>query len=259
MFPILHLGPLAIQAPGFILLVGLWLGMSLAEKHSLQFGVKKDYVSSIVLAAAGGALLLARLAYAAEHLDAYLARPLSLLSLDTAALAPWGGALGALLGAFIYGQRKAIPWAAMLDALSPLLAVMGVALPLANLASGNGYGAPTSLPWGIELWGTMRHPSQVYEIIAAAFILMDTWPSYGIEPPRPAGRTFWRFAAWTAGARLFLEAFRGDSTLLPGGVRAEQIGAWLVLAVSLWVLGKLREAEAAERETFAASSEKEQL
>ncbi len=257
MFPILHLGPLAIQAPGFILLVGLWLGMSLAEKHSLQFGVKKEHISSIVLAAAFGGLPGARLVYAAEHPDLYLTHLLSLLSLDNATLSVWGGAGGALLGALLYGRRKSLPWAAMLDALSPLLAVMGVALPLANLASGNGYGAPTNLPWGIELWGATRHPSQVYEIIAAAFILMDTWPSYGIEPPRPAGRTFWRFLAWTAGARLFLEGFRGDSALWPGGIRAEQVLAWGVLALSLWVLGKLRETEAAERESvLVAPNEK---
>ncbi len=245
MFPILHLGPLAIQAPGFILLTGVWLGMSLAEKHSLQFGLKKDYISSIVLAAAAGALAGARLAYAAEHPDAYLANPLSFLSPDTATLSPWGGAAGALLGAFIYGQRKAVHWAGMLDALSPFLAVLGMALPLANLASGNGYGLPTRLPWGIELWGAVRHPVQVYEFIAGTLILMDTWPSYGIEPLRPAGRTFWRFAAWTAGARLFLGAFRGDSTLLPGGIRLEQVLAWAVLALSLWVLNRLREAQPA--------------
>jgi hypothetical protein len=42
------------------------------------------------------------------------------------------------------------------------------------------------------------------------------------------------FAALTAGARLFLEAFRGDSTLIFGGIRFAQLIAWIVLALALF-------------------------
>ncbi|MDQ2692140.1 MAG: hypothetical protein M3Y68_08930, partial [Chloroflexota bacterium] len=39
----------------------------------------------------------------------------------------------------------------------------------------------------------------------------------------------------TASARLFLEAFRGDSTFVRGGVRLAQIIAWIVLGISLMI------------------------
>ena len=41
----------------------------------------------------------------------------------------------------------------------------------------------------------------------------------------PPGMLFLNFAALTAGARLFLEAFRGDSTLVFGEFRLAQIVA----------------------------------
>ncbi len=245
MFPVLHLGPLSIQAPGLFLLLGLWLGMSLSEQHSLQFGLRKTHVSNIAGSAVLAGLLGARLAYAAEHPAAYLASPWSLFSLDNSAFAAWGGAAGGLLGALVYLQRQGLSWGVALDALTPLFAVMGLALPLANLASGSGYGIPTAAPWGIELWGTTRHPVQVYEFIAGALILMEMWPSYGIEPPRPAGRTFLRFAALSAGARLVLGVFRADMPALIGGLRSGQALAWLVLAAALYLDGRLKAREAA--------------
>jgi len=55
------------------------------------------------------------------------------------------------------------------------------------------------------------------------------------------------FGALSAGAWLFIEAFRGDSVVLPNGVRVAQIAAWLVLTVSLWGLGKIRGRGRAER------------
>jgi prolipoprotein diacylglyceryltransferase len=52
------------------------------------------------------------------------------------------------------------------------------------------------------------------------------------------GVTFLGFTALSSGALLFIEGFRGDSLTLPNGIRLIQILAWLVLAISLWALGK---------------------
>jgi prolipoprotein diacylglyceryltransferase len=46
----------------------------------------------------------------------------------------------------------------------------------------------------------------------------------------PPGSDFLWFSGLTAGSRLILEAFRGDSMLVFGGIRAAQIFAWIILA-----------------------------
>ena len=58
--------------------------------------------------------------------------------------------------------------------------------------------------------------------------------------PTPAGWRFLTFLELSAGACLFLEAFRADSLLLPGGLRLAQVAAWFVMAVSLYGLMKIR-------------------
>ena len=111
---------------------------------------------------------------------------------------------------------------------------MAIFLALAHLASGAAFGAETSLPWALELWGAKRHPSQIYEALAAALILLVCWPGRKTWRQNPAGIYFLSFVALSAAARLFLEAFRGDSLTWLWGLRTNQIIAWLVLALSLW-------------------------
>jgi phosphatidylglycerol:prolipoprotein diacylglycerol transferase len=110
---------------------------------------------------------------------------------------------------------------------------------LSHLAAGTAFGSPTNLPWGIELWSATRHPAQIYELIASLLIFGFIWFRRVDSPP---GKIFLLFVALTAASRLFLEAFRGDSTLIFGGVRFAQVIAWIVLAAAFlayeWVQTK---------------------
>ena len=234
MLPILQVGPFALQLPGLILLAGLWLGINLAERYADRFGVKASELSKLIMLSLLAALLGARLVYALRYLEVFLASPLSLLSLNPGLLDSLGGLACAILVGWIYTQRKKLPLWGTLDALTPAAAVMAIFLALAHLASGAAFGAETNLPWALELWGATRHPSQIYEALAAALILLVCWPGRKTWHESPPGTYFLSFVALSAGARLFLEAFRGDSLTWLWGLRTNQIIAWLVLAISLW-------------------------
>ncbi len=246
MLPILQLGPLAIQTPGLILLLGLWLGLTLVERFAPRHGLPAERLYNLALTGLVAGLLGARLAYALRYFSAFAANPLSLFSLNPGLLDVPGGIGLGLIAAWVYGQRKGLPLWPTLDALTPGLALFAAAVGLSHLASGAAYGAPTGLPWGVELWGARRHPTQIYEIVLAALILWAVWPGRGLRlaarrSARPGAR-FLAFAACSAAARLLLEAFRGDSLLLAGGVRAAQAAAWVILALSLWGLSRLHSA-----------------
>ncbi len=196
----------------------------------------------LVLAGLLAGVIGARLAYALQSPQAFLASPLSLLNPRPQMLDPTGGLVAAALAALIYGQRQKMALWATLDALVSLFAVMAVALAFSHLASGDAFGAPTRLPWAVPLWGELRHPSQIYEILAALLIGIVVWQ--GVLRPStpegafPAGLRFWLFVSLSAAARLFLEAFRGDSVLLFDRFRLAQVAAWVVLAVGLWQIGR---------------------
>jgi phosphatidylglycerol---prolipoprotein diacylglyceryl transferase len=233
MLPIVQLGPLAIPVPGLVLLGGFWLGLTLAERNASRRGLNPNHLSSLVLVMLISGAIGGRLAYAIRYWEIFSSNLTGLLSRDFGIFDISGGLACALIAGGIYGQRKKMPFLPTLDGITPLLAVMGVSTALAHLASGSAFGAPTELPWSIDLWGAARHPSQVYELLAAVAILAMTWPGRGLVRSRKAGLLFLSFVAMTAGARLFLEAFRGDSQLIIYGFRSAQLIAWLVLAACL--------------------------
>jgi prolipoprotein diacylglyceryl transferase len=239
MLPVVQFGPLAVQVPGLVLLAGLWLGLSLSERHAPRSGISPNHIYNLVFIGFLTGILAARLLYVIRYPSAFASSPASVFSLNPGLLDYWGGAALGLIAALIYGQRKALSFWAVADTLTPALAVLAVAAGLAHLASGSAFGAPTGLPWGIELWGARRHPTQIYEILGAVLILVILWPRRGLVRHSAPGSAFLTFVAFSAGLRLILEGFRGDSILLPGSLRSAQVAAWVVLAVSLWGLRRL--------------------
>ena len=238
MLPTIQIGPVSLQAPGLVLLIGLWIGLTLSERRAQRRGDNPAHLYNLVFIALIAGVVGARLSYALTYPDAFTANLWSLVSLNPGLLDPFAGALIALAAAAIYIYRKQLPVWATLDALTPLLAVMAIAIGISHFASGSAFGKPTQLPFGIQLWGDVRHPSQIYEIILASLTLVAILVIDRSSWSRIPGNTFLAFIALTAFSRLFLEAFRGDSILIGNGIRAAQLFAWAVLAFCLLLISR---------------------
>ena len=229
MFPVIQIGPFALYAPALALLAGVWAGAWLAEKEAARLGLSADAVSALVFVGLVAGVAGARLGHVARNLGAYAADPLAILSLNPATFDPAIGLLAGSVVAAIFGLRRGLPPRPTLDALAPGMAALLVGVGVGHLASGDAFGAPADLPWSIFLWDAYRHPSQVYEIVAA-LVVLGVWRLLR-GPRRFDGFGFLLVAGLSAFARVFLEAFRGDSALIAGGLRAAQVGGLLVLAL----------------------------
>jgi prolipoprotein diacylglyceryl transferase len=240
MLPILQIGPLAIKTPGLIILLGLWVGLTLSERYIKKYCITNpNDVYNLVFIILISGLIGSRLAYIFLHFDTFVESPISAFSLNPGLLDLSGGAAFGFVGALIYGNRKNLSLWLTLDALTPLFATLEVALGLVHLASGDAFGAETDLPWAIELWGAKRHPSQIYEIVLGIVIFIAVWRWSRYSPKLPKGTTFLLFIILSSISRLFLEAFRGDSNVVLGNFRSIQLIAWIILAISLWGLGRM--------------------
>lgn len=231
MYPYLRLGPFLLQLPLLILLIGVWICSALSEKEAARLKLPPGIVSNMIFIGLIAGIVGARLAYAARYLNAYLDNPLGLFSLNLNTLADSEGLLVGLVIAVLYGWRKKLPLRQTLDTLAPGLAAFMVALGLAHILSGDAFGAPANLPWSIYLWGEYRHPSQIYETLAALGIFVIAYK----KPFGQAGNglNFLLVVALSSAARLFLEAFRGDSLIFAEGFRAAQVVNLFILAVAL--------------------------
>ena len=237
MMPFLNLFGVAIAFPPLLVLVGIWLGSGLSEKFADRFKFPANEVFNLIFYGLLGFVVGGRLGYAAQHPAAFAGSPLNLLSRNFGLFDPLSGVAAGLIVLYVYGQRKKLTLWSTLDALTPAMAVFLLAVPLANLASGDAFGAPTDLPWGIELWGEIRHPVQVYEAFAAGLILWLLWPGKTRQGAAP-GVYFLQFAAASALARLFFEGLRGSSPVTVLDLRVYQLAAWVVLAAALWGLAQ---------------------
>lgn len=238
MLPYLSIGPLLVRTPGLAVLLGLWTSISLAEKEASRLKLNGAAIYNLVFYAVVFGLLGARLAYAVRYLSIYLSDPLSLLALNTNTLAVFEGLLAGLLTGGIYGRRKGLPLRPTLDALAPGLAAFMIALGLAHLLGGDAYGSPARLPWSVYLWSEYRHPTQIFEILAATAIFL-----YIRRRPleqEGAGLDFLLTASLLAMARIAIEAFRGDSLVWQGGWRAAQLVGLLVVGFSLIIMERWR-------------------
>jgi phosphatidylglycerol:prolipoprotein diacylglycerol transferase len=232
MFPVLSIGPVTLQTPGLIFILGLWVSLSLTEKTAVHEGISPKKLYNLILGALVGGVIGARIAEVANHPTAFSASPVSVLSPNPQLFDAWGGLAGGIVVALIISQLQKLPFWSTLDALAPPMAVFGIALSFSHLASGQAFGTPSNLPWKIFLWGMNRHPSQVYEMIAYAIIYLVISKRNPMFYNFP-GKRFLTFVALAAGSRLVLEAYRGDSQLIFQSLRSTQVLAWIVLAMAL--------------------------
>jgi len=232
MFPYATVFGAAISVSPLVILLGIWFGASFSEKYAPKFNLDPSTVYNLIFLLLFSFLVGGRLSYAAQHPSAFAEDPMALISRNWGLFDPLGGALIGMIAAAIYGQRKGLQVWSTLDALTPALAVLMIAVHIANLASGDAFGAPTSLPWAIDLWGASRHPTQIYEALAAAGILIWLRPAR-LPENMPSGSNFLQFTAASALARLVFEGLHGASPVTLLDLRIFQLAAWGVLAAAL--------------------------
>jgi len=237
MFPVINLGPLSIPAPGLILLLGFWLGSVLAERKSKRFKVNHNLVEKALWVCLLSGLIGARLSYIARYLSAFQGNFFSIFSLNPNLLDPVGGLLISAAVGFVYISHQRISLWTFLDSITPFFAVMAIALSFSNSAAGTGFGTSTTLPWGISLWGELRHPVQIYHLAGGLVALFTIYFRKQINNHQP-GFTFLLFVSLISGFRLLFSGFQESTSLVGDGIRLPQLTYWTILAISLFQLNK---------------------
>ncbi|MBI5964496.1 MAG: prolipoprotein diacylglyceryl transferase [Chloroflexi bacterium] len=211
-----------------LLFAAAWIGLSLAEKRAERHGISRDDLNNITFYGLLAFVIGGRISFILQNVAAFTKSPIGIISINPDLFDVFGALAAAFIVAFVYGQRSGMSFWHTLDALTPFFAVLAIGSGLSHLAAGTAFGKETELPWGINLWNATRHPTQIYETLASLLIFGLLW--FKKHDPRP-GILFLTFSALTTGLQLFIQAFRGDNTLIFSGLRQEQVIAWVALAV----------------------------
>jgi phosphatidylglycerol---prolipoprotein diacylglyceryl transferase len=238
MFPIINIGPLAIQAAGLILLLSFFSGSWLATRFSAGLGTNTDVIENSFLIGLIASLLGARIGFLLKYPAVFVNNPLSLVSLTPSMLDASFGLLVGVLSALIFAQKKHLPLWPTLDALTPFLLLIFAGIHLAHYANGDAFGLPTNLPWGIQLWNATRHPVQLYALLLTgalfAWLMVHTrlLKTTGFQR---SGVLFSVILGGIAMIILFTRAFMAEKILL-GAIDLNQAFSFAVLIASLGLI-----------------------
>lgn len=242
MFPIISLGPLSLPSAPLILLIGFWLGSSLAERKFKAAGKDPDQLGKIIWYTLLAGIAGARISFIARDPSAFAGNWKSVLSLNQALLDPVGGLAISLAVLYFLSVQYRVSWKELLDDLVPLFAVFAPAIFLANFASGKGIGLLADLPWGINQYGGARHPVQLYLALSGLIVLYLSSFHRGSVQTQPGSR-FLNFLTYTSGYLTFLLGFQDPLGNTLGGLRINQVLAWVVFSGAIYFLYRLNRRE----------------
>ena len=154
-------GPLEVRWYGICWALGFLFGYILMnqvyKKERMPEGAMDSLLIYMLVSTVIGARLGHCLFYAPEY---YLSKPLEMIKIWEGGLASHGGAIGILIGLWIYvrqfnkstkkakGDKTRISYLWILDRIVIPVCLVGSFIRLGNVMNHEIYGTPTSLPWG---------------------------------------------------------------------------------------------------------------
>lgn len=146
----------------------------------------------------------------------YLSNPAEIIAIWKGGLASHGAAIGILLALWLYSRsRPEQPFLWVVDRIVITVAFAGVCIRLGNLMNHEIIGKPTDLPWAFIFTlvdDKPRHPSQLYEAFAYAFIFIFLYRLYfkKYTTQTPHGLLFGWFLILIFGVRILVEFLKED-------------------------------------------------
>ncbi|WP_189054199.1 prolipoprotein diacylglyceryl transferase [Longimycelium tulufanense] len=255
-----YLGPIPIRAYALFIITGIVIAIWWGERRFVARGGQPGTVTDVAVFAVPFGLVGGRLYHVATDWYKYFGEgrnPLDALKIWQGGLGIWGAvALGAV-GAWIACRRRGVPLTALADAVAPGIVTAQAIGRLGNYFNQELYGAPTTLPWGLEIYQRVDpttglsdplngvavsqtpefvvHPTFLYELLwNLGVALLVVWADRRFRLGR--GRAFALYVAGYTAGRFWIEMMRSDEATHVFGVR---INVWVSALVFLGAVAYL--------------------
>ncbi|HEX4039183.1 MAG TPA: prolipoprotein diacylglyceryl transferase [Acidobacteriaceae bacterium] len=245
MYPFIHIGRFSIGTFGIMLWLAAVAACWILHGNFRRWKIEADAISIVAVSTVAG-VIGAKLWHVLESPHALMLHPADLL-FDRAGFAWYGGLIVGILTLLWQAKVYKLGSLRMLDLAAPAAAIGYGVGRLGCLISGDGdYGIPTKLPWGMSFSnglvptppGVRVHPTPIYELIGALFILWILWRRGGPERPKPLGEITGEYLVLSGIARFLVEFIRINPRILWGMTNAQLasvgsvvVGIGLILVV----------------------------
>lgn len=250
----ISLGPITIYAYALCILLGIILALWLTHARWKRYGGDPDVVWDIAIWAVPFGIIGGRLYHVFSSPDAYFGPDGDLSRIPRiweGGLGIWGAvALGAV-GAWIGCRRAGVRLDAFADAAAPGVLLAQAVGRWGNWFNQELFGAPTTLPWGLQIDatsgnfppgvepGTLFHPTFLYESLwnlAGVGLLLLLDKRFRLR----GGRMFWLYAAYYTLGRVWIEALRiDDAEQITLFGLTQRLNVWTSIIVFLFAIAVL--------------------
>ena len=155
-----HLGSLQVRWYGLLWALGFLIGYFIMKRIYQREKMAEDALDKLLIYMLVSTVVGARLGHCLFYEpDYYLSNPLKILALWEGGLASHGGAIGILIGLWLYMRNynkskkekndlQHINYIWILDRIVVAVCLVGALIRVGNVMNHEIYGTPTSLPWG---------------------------------------------------------------------------------------------------------------
>jgi phosphatidylglycerol---prolipoprotein diacylglyceryl transferase len=222
-FPqLLHIGRFALPTYGFLVSLGVLIGLWVSVRNSEKLGIDADNAWNLGILVVLCGIVGAKVLYIINDWSSYAAHPGDIFTLSTlqAGGVFSGGLIGGFAAAAWYVRKHHMPPLRTCDAFAPGLALGHAFGRVGCFAAGCCYGKPTNHWWGVTFTNPLAgqitetplnvrlQPTQLFECaveLANFFLLM-----WMLKRRKFDGQIFGAYLFLYGVARYFLEFLRGD-------------------------------------------------
>ena len=224
MYPILfEIGPLTIYSLGVFWALGALVAAWILQLELKRYGYDSELAGTVVITAAIGGLIGARLLFIVEEWEHFVRAPLSFL-LSGSGFSWFGGLLvGGLTTAWSFRKHR-LPLGEAADMSAPALALAYGLGRIGCFSAGDGtWGKVSDVPWAMAFpnavagWadpltgvpyppGVRVHPTQLYELVQSLIVCAILWSVR--KRPHAPGMIFYLYLILAGSMRFIVEFWR---------------------------------------------------
>lgn len=186
-----QIGPIKVHWYGVMYLIGFAAGWWLARLRAArpESTWKPQDVDDFAFYAMVGVILGGRLGYVLFYVlipgqDFWARDPWYPIKIWEGGMSFHGGLIGALIAIALFAVRRGRNIADVFDFGAPLPGIGIMAGRIGNFINGELWGRTTTVPWGFQVNGEVRHASQLYEAFLEGLMLFVIMWWY-TSKPRP--------------------------------------------------------------------------
>ncbi|WP_311469758.1 prolipoprotein diacylglyceryl transferase [uncultured Actinomyces sp.] len=244
-----YLGSFPLRAYALCILAGVFIAVWWTSRRYRARGGSEETVLDAAMLGVPVGILGARLYHVLTSPGAYFGPggdPARIVQIWRGGLGIWGGVAAGIAATAWLMRRRGLRLAPLTDALAPALLVAQAVGRVGNWFNQELFGAPTTLPWGLEIDadhlpegyapGTLFHPTFLYEALwnlAGAALLVLLERRLRRRDGTVGGRLIWAYLMVYTAGRVWIEHLRVDEAAIVLGLRLNEWTAMIVFLAGL--------------------------